>query len=121
MGNISIAPRRFGAGLVADDSAKLTAMDVSGLTVGSRCFNADVGAYFTLRLSAADAVEDEVLLVDGVNGARWVIDPPFPSVKIVDADPVDAPGDRDPNIVFSTEAGALFVYDGSAWNQVGGA
>ncbi len=69
---ISSQPQRFGAGLIAIDSTDLAALDPSGLTIGTRCFNVDVVADFTLTTSTAALVADEVVAVSGTTGARWI-------------------------------------------------
>jgi hypothetical protein len=71
MGNISSQPQRLGAGLVAADSAALALLDPDGLTIGSRCWNDDVGAYFALTVSTAGLSAD-IVAVHGVLGVRWI-------------------------------------------------
>jgi hypothetical protein len=71
MGNISSHPQRLGAGLVAADSVALALLDPDGLTIGSRCWNADVEAYFALTVSTAGLSAD-IVEVFGLTGTRWI-------------------------------------------------
>src|SRR5438477_437835 len=74
MSNVTSTPRRIGASLSTADSDTLAALDPHGLTLGTKCWNVDVGAYFTLSTSTASLDPDVVVDVDGLTGARWLVD-----------------------------------------------
>lgn len=68
-------PTKLGGIISAFDSDSISAeIDVSGLPIGTKVFNQDVGSQFTLTLSDATLVPDVVLEVKGITGARWILD-----------------------------------------------
>ena len=67
-------PNVYGAAISVADSTALAAHDPSWCTLGTKVFNKQVGAYFTLTQSDDGLVTDEIVAVLGIDGARWVLD-----------------------------------------------
>lgn len=71
--NATSTPQNLGTFQSVADSTALAALDVD-LTEGTKCFNADVGAYFSLTVSIDSLVDDQVVAVAGNDGLRWIKD-----------------------------------------------
>lgn len=97
-------PSRLGGSISASDSDSIsTELSVDGLPLGTKVFNQDVGAFFTLKLSTASLVTDEVLQVLGIAGARWIIDPSVVSSVSTDDTLTGDGTDGDPLSVVTSE------------------
>lgn len=72
MAGIALQPGVLGAGIQVQDSTALAAYPINGITLGTVIYNVAVGALFILQLSSAALVDDNVVAVNGVSGARWV-------------------------------------------------
>ena len=71
--NTTRNPQNPGASQSVDDSTALAALDVD-LTEGTKCYNVEVDADFSLKVSNASLVTDQVVAVAGNAGLRWVKD-----------------------------------------------
>jgi hypothetical protein len=79
---MSARPTTIGGIIACVDSADLALLSIDGLTVSTKVWNADVEAYFSLTVSTAALVTDEIVAVSGVTGFRWIID--VPATGVVD-------------------------------------
>lgn len=59
---------------VTDSVALATLVVPATIEPGTKVLNEAVGAYFTYTISTASLVTDQVVAVNGVTGARWIID-----------------------------------------------
>lgn len=70
---LTATPVVFGASLAVANATALAALDVSGMTVGTMCYVTSLAAPFTLAVSSASLVTNQVVAVNGVTGIRWII------------------------------------------------
>ena len=64
---------RVGATIDVFDATALAALDATGLTRGTVVFVSSLNSDFTLTLSAASLVPNQVVSVNGIDGYRWII------------------------------------------------
>ena len=65
-------PNRIGATIGVQDSALLAELDATGLTLGTIAYVTALASEFTLTLSTASLVTDQVVAVNGIDGYRWI-------------------------------------------------
>ena len=65
-------PNRIGATIGVEDSALLAELDATGLTLGTIAYVTALASEFTLTLSTASLVTDQVVAVAGIDGYRWI-------------------------------------------------
>ena len=65
-------PNRIGATIGVQDSALLAELDATGLTLGTVAYVTELASDFTLTLSTASLVTDQVVAVKGIDGYRWI-------------------------------------------------
>jgi hypothetical protein len=90
-------PSRIGGVISAFDSDSISnEIAVSGLPIGTKVWNEDVGSFFKLTISTASLVTDEVLEVLGITGARWIVESTGGFVESVTAQTSNAIDNADP-------------------------
>lgn len=68
-----VSGQAIGSAISVQDSATLAQVGIGGLTTGTQVWNQGVGAYFSLSVSSAALVTDQVVAVANVDGWRWLI------------------------------------------------
>jgi hypothetical protein len=71
---VILSGQAMGTVVSATDSTDLAGLNTQGLAIGSKAWNVAVGAYFTLTLSSASLVTNQVVAVNGLTGVRWIKD-----------------------------------------------
>lgn len=72
---IGSEPNRVGATISSEDATTLAALDATGLPLGTVVYVSSLALGFTLTLSTASLVANQVVAVSGVDGYRWVVNP----------------------------------------------
>jgi hypothetical protein len=101
---LTATPEVFGAGLSVATSTALAALDVSGMTPGTQCYNLAVASPFTLTVSTASLVNDQVVAVAGVNGVRWIINSVAAPATVVTSAPVSGTGSSGSPVTIAANA-----------------